>query len=211
MQLKSRCEVNSEPNLCKSYDEAIEKLAKKTCKYMFADGITASYAVHGRFCGKILYTGKPSFLSRQGFILPRNSQYTSVLSRDTLKLAEMDKLATIEQFYDSRGACSSPTESTITMGRLKLFFISAYIACFIIFIEMILDPQEPSRAQSTSITTTDIEAQLDGAGGKSEEEGYGDTISNDHYQEGLHKISDTNGTDSIVSSMESNRNYAEPP
>lgn len=104
--------------------------------------------MQGSHCGQIVHTGKPAMISQQGFIVPLNSSLTRPLSLGTLWLSQLNMLKTLDQFYTERGPCIVPMKSTITMEKLKIFFISAFSLCFIILLIMIFGPQELGELQS---------------------------------------------------------------
>lgn len=142
------------PNLIDSYDETIEKTANKECKFSVIDGATARFATAGKYCRRLVMTGEPTNPGGGAFILPRDSEYTEYLTNVTLQLRENGSLETLDEFFDRWGSCSIQTSTTLTMDRLRYFFVAAYGSSFVIFLIMILDPQRPPSLEPSTHTAT---------------------------------------------------------
>lgn len=133
---------SEEPEYFDDYDKSIEKVADKRhpCKFLFSDGTTASYAINGQYCGKLVKTGKATFSAGQGFILPKDSMFTEELSKGILSLAMEDKLVSLDEFYEREGLCPAQHPSSkLSIRKLSLFFIMAYTVCCILLLVMMLD------------------------------------------------------------------------
>lgn len=108
-----------------------------------ATGSNLQNAVINRHCGTLVTTGLPFNTIGMSFVLPRNSILTGPMDVATLQLRSEDAIPSIEQYVQGKVSCPLGTSSTLTFDRLSVFFYVAYGACILVFLEMVLDPQEP--------------------------------------------------------------------
>lgn len=104
--------------------------------------------VSGRYCRKVVATGKPLMAGGLSLILPPGSKWTRQFSAETLRLRQENAVPSVEEYQAQRHVCELSGAPTLTLGRLYIFFIMSYGACFLIFLEMILDPQTAPRHSS---------------------------------------------------------------
>lgn len=119
----------------------IPKIISKECKFALALRSEMGRETSGRYCGKIVQAGKALLTGGLSIVLPRGSDLTTPLSNATLQLHQDKSIPTLAQYFSRGDVCSVSTSSSLSLGRLYIFFIMAYGACFLIFLEMILDPQ----------------------------------------------------------------------
>lgn len=117
-------------------------VANKSCKYLLVDGSTARFATDVKHCRKVVATGDPVYPASNSFVVPKRSALFEPLANATLKLLEEGRLESLESYFERRGSCVLPETTVITFGKLQLFFIAAYAVTALIFLEMILDPQQ---------------------------------------------------------------------
>lgn len=132
------------PKLIDSYDEIIELVANGKCKFAFVDDATALEAER-RHCNTVVKTGSPTFFGGGiAFILPKNDpDLASIFANATIGLRGDGNLTGLDAYVQNHGHCSHSSETVLTFRMLAAFFISAFVACGLIFLEMILDPQGP--------------------------------------------------------------------
>lgn len=88
--------------------------------------------------------------SGTSFILPRGSNLTNILTKATFDIRDDGDLITIEDFFDRLGSCPVRDRNTLTFWRLRWFFISAYSACGIMFLFLVVVPQDPASVSESS-------------------------------------------------------------
>lgn len=108
------------------------------------DGASGEYAKSTLHCGDLLMTGDSNNPGGGAFVLPRGSPYTTVLSNATWRLRQERSLESIEAFFARTAPCTLATPAMISLPKLRVFFIAAYVVCAILLLEMILDPQKPA-------------------------------------------------------------------
>lgn len=136
--------IREDLRLFDSYNKIIEGVANRTCKFVFVDGATALEAEH-LHCNTVVKTGSPTFFGGGiSFILPWNSSLTSKFGNATIELRGDGNLPALDDYAKDHAHCSHSSETVLTFRMLAAFFISAFVACALIFLEMVLDPQGPS-------------------------------------------------------------------
>lgn len=133
------------PVIVDSYNELVAKTASKECKFSFALGSTLLDAASGRYCDILVPTGEPFFEGGTSFVLPRGSNFTQSMSNETLILKAQGLLPSIQEYLRTETSCRLSTSPVLTFKKLRLFFLLAYAVCFVIFLEMMLDPQTIKR------------------------------------------------------------------
>eukprot|EP00177_Eucheuma_denticulatum_P000902 GFKZ01001638.1.p2 GENE.GFKZ01001638.1~~GFKZ01001638.1.p2 ORF type:complete len:243 (+),score=24.64 GFKZ01001638.1:1064-1792(+) len=126
------------PTFVTSYDEMIRKVVKKECRFGVAGGSSISQASTGRYCQTLVETGRPFFEGGLGIVLPRGSPFKEMMDNATLKLQSDGALPSVEDYLSQQGECSVSTDNGLTFGRLRFFFVIAYIVCGVLLIEMIV-------------------------------------------------------------------------
>lgn len=153
----SRCvkEIGKTPTIVKSFSEGFSSVEDEVCDYYYTLQGQVLTQTKGRFCGRLTAVGKSFFDTNVGFILPKGSALTSVMSEETLILREADKLESSFSFADDQ-KCPDVTDPTITWSKLKVFFYMAYAGLTIILLLMIFDMfVDGSGRVSTVITNGD--------------------------------------------------------
>lgn len=97
--------------------------------------------ISGKYCGTLVETGKPLMAGGLSFVLPRGSNWTMPLSAETLQLRQENAFPTLNSYLSRNEDCNFRNKPSLSLKRLQLFFFIAYAACFVIFLEMIFDPQ----------------------------------------------------------------------
>lgn len=120
----------------------MDAVAERKCRFALVDGGTAGVAVNGRYCNLLVTTGKPFLRRGVSFILPPGSNNSAELRMTTLGLQELGRLKTMDDHFEARGTCSSSDKPELSFQRLRVFFIIAFAACIILFLEMVFDPQK---------------------------------------------------------------------
>lgn len=129
------------PTIVNSYAELLDMTANKECKYSMALGSMHLHASLGKYCGVLVQAGEEFFEGGPAFILPRGSDYTRTMTEATEQLRIHGLLPKLEDFYHGRQKCESNNSPKITFRKLHVFFFVIYGACFLLFMEMVLDPQ----------------------------------------------------------------------
>lgn len=150
-----------------NYDELIEKTVRKDCKYSLALGSTLLDAVVGKHCGRLVETGEPFVEDGVSFVLPRESPYTLEMSNATSQLKAEGALPNFLEYLRAREQCSLKGNPTLDFKKLRIFFFVAFVVCFVIFVEMVVDPQKAvsgstERKNEKSAKSKHIEGQSDG-------------------------------------------------
>lgn len=165
----SPCHKGAEPTILGSYDDLVEMTVNKSCKYSIAFGSTVLDAVVGRHCGKLLQTGQPFFEGSVSFVLPRGSPWTDKLSNATLQLKVEGALPSLQEYFENKDKCTLQNDPTLTFQKLRIFFFVSYAVCFLIFLEMVIDPQSVRKEPEVGV------AEAKRAGAESPEDGsYGE-------------------------------------
>lgn len=132
-----------DPIFVDSYDTGVKLLNNKTCKYMLASLSSGMDMAEGAFCGRMILTGEPLSRGGSSFLLPRGSRLTRIMSIATLNMQTSGRISSLEEYYkEKHRQCESNIHSSLTLPKLKIFFISAFSACFLIFLGMVLYPQQ---------------------------------------------------------------------
>ena len=161
MKNSSDCQKDQpDPEFIAHEFDLVDKVANKSCKFGLMEGATAMLATRMRHCGKVVMTGAPAITGGVSFILPRGSKDTLALTNGTLRLRQEGKLATLESFYDLNAACPSVSDAKITFTKLRVFFYATFVACALVFLEMIFDRQKPS-PQEADLESSAPAAQYD--------------------------------------------------
>lgn len=128
----------------------------KKCRYVVALGATATSAVHGKYCRKLVVVGEPFFKGGLSFVLPRRSNWTSIMSKATMRLRESDSIPTIQDYVEREGRCDVGVSHTLAFDKLMWFFICAFGAAGVVFLVMVVDPRKPlpRESQDTNQTVT---------------------------------------------------------
>lgn len=142
------------PTLLSSYDELLEKTADKQCKFSMGLGSSLTYAASGRYCGTLVVTGRPFFEGGLSFVLPKGSNFTAEISNVTLQMKAGGSLPSLEDTLRGQGSCRQSTDPVLTFEKLRTFFFLAYSACVVLFLEMVMDPQNIKNGRVES----DVEA-----------------------------------------------------
>lgn len=122
--------------------------ALKKCKYVVALGGTLIYAAETRFCGTLTPTGSAFYGGSLSYVLPRGSGLVTAFNKATLVLRNEDVIPTVEEYLDRNGRCTAQKHALLTFKQLRLFFYFAFAGCGLIFIEMLVDPQQAERSKS---------------------------------------------------------------
>jgi len=128
-------------------------------------------------------TGEPFFTGGMSYILPLNSNMTSSFSEATLDLRSEDALYTLRQFYSKRGLCSVPSDISLTVRRLRVFFLMAFGAILVIFLLMVGDPHGIKREVNLEIEEDSTEQKLEEDEMSSTQESMDDVPTKEHYDE----------------------------
>lgn len=115
---------------------------------MITDGATALTAVHGRYCEKLALAGRPFSEGGLSFILPKGAEYFEPLRKATLELRSESEVDSLDDYFEKKGKCEMSSSPQLTFTKLKTFFILAFVAVVLLFLEMVLDPQTVSRKGS---------------------------------------------------------------
>eukprot|EP00177_Eucheuma_denticulatum_P007507 GFKZ01013664.1.p2 GENE.GFKZ01013664.1~~GFKZ01013664.1.p2 ORF type:complete len:243 (-),score=27.10 GFKZ01013664.1:113-841(-) len=126
------------PTFVKSYNEMIRKVLNKECQFGIAGGSSISRASSGRYCQTLVETGLPFFANGLGMVLPKDSPYKVLMDNATLKLESDAVLPSVEDYLSKFGKCSAYNDSGLTFGKLKFFFVIAYIVCGVLLIEIVV-------------------------------------------------------------------------
>lgn len=132
------------------YDRMVSMVASGECKYGLASEATLKSASTGRYCGKIILTGDPFFRAGASFVLPKHSPLTEEMSRATLKIISSDRVETVDEFIGNFSKCDQESVTTLTLSKLRYFFVFAFSICGILLLEMMIDPQTESKNASES-------------------------------------------------------------
>lgn len=151
VEIHRKCHEESmhEPIFVDSVEEGARNLESKKCKYMMTAESTGLSRSQGEYCGIMVMTGDLCFSGGSSFLLPRGSNLTRPMSKATLEMNQAGSLPTIEKHVRSGGQCRTNQHKTLTLKQLRLFFIFAFVACFLLLLEMILDPQEPPFSENS--------------------------------------------------------------
>lgn len=145
----SKCYKDKQINFSATYDKAVSDLYAKKCKFLFSDGITASHAIYREKCGFYMKTGDAVFSAGQAFVLPKDSNRTAALSKATLYLLAQAQIETLDEYFQRRGICRERTGLVgISLRKLRFFFLAAYFICFLLFLEMVFDPQKERKREN---------------------------------------------------------------
>lgn len=71
-------------------------------------------------------------------VLPKGSPYKQVMDNATLKLQSDGALPSVEDYLNQQGECSVSLDRGLTFGRLRFFFVIAYIVCGVLLVEMVV-------------------------------------------------------------------------
>ena len=142
--------ASSGPKRYDSYDEGVEWVANNQCKYVLALRTISAYATTGKYCNELVQVGEAAFIGGLSFVLPYGSNLTLPMSRATLELIESRKMPTTEKYLRTFGECNFYSTISLSFTKFKVFFMLAFSVCFLLFIEMIFDPQTPRATKSDS-------------------------------------------------------------
>ncbi|CDF33667.1 unnamed protein product [Chondrus crispus] len=132
------------------YKDGIDNLLTKKCLYMLTLSSSGNELTQREYCGRLLVTGEPALRTGLSFVLPRGSNMTSHLSEKTVFLTDAGVLPTPERYLRATGKC--PEQNlTLNVEKLRFFFYMAFSACLFIFLEMILDSQQPPSLEASKL------------------------------------------------------------
>lgn len=112
---------------------------------MITDGATAMTATNGRYCQKLALTGRKFTEGGLSFVLPKGSEYFTPLRKATLELQGEMLIDSLDRYYEKNGQCILSGSPRLTFSKLKTFFVVAFVAIILLFLEMVVDPQTNSR------------------------------------------------------------------
>lgn len=112
-------------------------------------------AVHGRYCEKLAIAGRPFAEGGLSFILPKGSEYSESLRKATLELRSEGQIDSLEDHFERKGKCHLSSSPRLSFAKLKTFFILAFVAVFLLFLEMVFDPQTEATTPDTLGGTSD--------------------------------------------------------
>lgn len=145
-----------------SYDQLINKTVQRECKYSLALGSTLLVAVIGKHCGTLVQTGEPFFEDAVSFVLPKGSPYTLEMSNATLQLKAEGELKSFLEYLRTQEKCPLKSSPTLTFRKLRIFFFVAFAVCFVVFVEMVVDPQKVDSGSAERNAESDAEGKGDG-------------------------------------------------
>lgn len=131
------------PTYVDTFQNLFTKATEKECKFVLAAGGTLQYAASTRYCGTLWTPGRPFYANGVSCVLPRNSSLTAAFDNATMQLRTEDVIPTMDSIANEGGNCESKFSTSLNFKRLQVFFYMAFGASFLIFLEMILDPQAP--------------------------------------------------------------------
>lgn len=125
-----------------SYADLSDKVATGECQFAVALKATLHWSASNKYCGKVELIGKPFFNTGLSFVLPKGSPYLDELSRATLALRNHDSIPSPDQYISRQvESCQFQNRPLISLRKLRIFFILSFAVVFVIFLEMIFDPQ----------------------------------------------------------------------
>lgn len=139
----SKCHGGQLPRMIESYEQAIQEVAEKRCRYLVIDSLAGNDAITGKYCGKLIATGEPLFWGGLSSIVSRNFSYYNEFSKATLNMLEEGMRLSMDDFFKKRGSCVIHRTSTLSLRQLLGFFITALSAIALLFVWMIIDTQRP--------------------------------------------------------------------
>lgn len=125
------------PAFIDSQDDLLRKTASKECKYSIVMGSAALHAIMGRYCGILIQAGEAFLEGGVSFVLPRGSPLTEDLNNATLQLNEEGALSTVLYYLIKQQRCPLYVDPKLDFARLRVFFYSAFVVCFLFFIGMV--------------------------------------------------------------------------
>lgn len=170
-----------------SYDELVERTVNKSCKFSSALGSTLLHAVVGRYCGKLIQTGEPFFEGGISYVMPKGSPLTPMLSNATLKLKVEGALPSVLEYLGRNDKCILRNDPTLSFSRLRIFFFVAFGVCFLVFLEMVIDPQTVHKDTDTSkadVKSTGAESTVVCSG----QEMSAESASSDSFKENVQSV-----------------------
>jgi hypothetical protein len=142
--------ANDQPVLVGGDDpfrSGLEKAASGgSCEFFMAATSTVTVAAETVYCGKLRVVGQPFYRISTGFTLPKGSNLTEALSKETLKLLQQDKLPSAVAYGTANIKCPHGSDTQLTWARLKVFFYVVYPTLGIMFLIMLLDPNNDGAA-----------------------------------------------------------------
>lgn len=102
-----------------------------------------------QYCGVMAMTGEMCIRTGASFLLPRGSNLTEPMARETLRMSTAASIPGAEQFMKAK--CAEGGPASLSLKQLFLFFMVAFGACFVVFLVMILDPQGASPSKTGDI------------------------------------------------------------
>lgn len=118
----------------------VAMVVNKTCKFLMCSGATLEEAANRQFCGTVRTTGESFFAGDLSFLLPYGSNMTSLFTRATLQLRAEGELVSLEKYFQVHThPCSFHKSISLSVGRLKIFFLMAFGACGVLLAIMVCD------------------------------------------------------------------------
>lgn len=102
------------------------------CKFIFADEGTARKITQESHCGKVVPTTDPFASVGLSMIVPKhweknkNLRVVKDLEYETLRLNQLGVLPTVEEFFKRGLPCVLHADQTVTVDKLKYFFIIVF-------------------------------------------------------------------------------------
>jgi hypothetical protein len=100
------------PKIVDSFEIGFESVRAGFCDYFFTLGGQVLWQVNGRYCNSLMAVGKPFFHTSVGFVLPKNSNLTNLLTLETLRLRQENQLINSTQ-YAGRFTCNNDSNFTL--------------------------------------------------------------------------------------------------
>lgn len=139
------CHAGDVPHMVDSYELGVKMVANKNCKFLLS-GHSAVEVRSGKYCRKLVTSGKPMYWSGNSMVMPNNGNKTVVheLSKAILDLRLRGRLQSVEEFHDKKGGCK-PSEDLSGLGfeQLRVFFIASLSVCVVMMFCMCAIPQYP--------------------------------------------------------------------
>jgi hypothetical protein len=116
--------------------------SKSSCDFFFASGGTTQWHVTGEFCKRLSIVGSSFYDIDLSFVLPQQSNLTSLMSNETLRLRETGQLQSAADYtrVNLPQCITSPTAVKMTWERLKVFFFMCWAVLTALIVAMIACP-----------------------------------------------------------------------
>lgn len=97
-------------------------------------------------CRKFVMVGKPIWTSGMSMLLPKGSPLTETMSVATMEILQNKSKSPIQEWFDVNGECSLDVGPTLTMKKLRFFFILSFSTGGLIFAFMLFDRMRVSKS-----------------------------------------------------------------